>query len=221
MISALLSNYLVDKCTLVTCVQNKAVCALVEKLAATDIFFMVIGARCAETQAQLATRVLPLTLRYTAWEQAQDAALKAQARWRWDMGWHSSDAESSDEDSSDEDAESSGADSESASSLMQSLLMQESASEDSASSSEDSASGWNSCDAESSDEAADASPWAVLTDSLLLRHEVKRMVTHIVEERSTVLLSTVDSTHKVWRHPDVVIVDEAGSVPEWKMPLLM
>jgi len=61
--------------------------------------------------------------------------------------------------------------------------------------------------------------WAVLTDSLFLRHEVKRMVP-IVEKRSTVLLSTVDSTHKVWRHPDVVIVDEAGSVPEWKMPLL-
>jgi len=161
MISAILSDYLVDKCTLVTCVQNKAVCALVEKLAATDILFMVIGGRCAETQAQLATRVLPLTLHYTAWGQAQDAALKAQKRWRCQMrqqGWLSSDAE-------------------------------------------------------------DASPWAVLTDSLWFRDEVERMVC-VVEQRSMVLLCTVDSTHKVRRRLHVVIVDEAGSVPEWKMPLL-
>jgi len=161
MISAILSHYLVDKCTLITCVQNKAVCALVEKLAATDIFFMVIGARCAETQAQLATRVLPLTLHYTAWGQAQEAALKAQARRRWEMrqqGWLTSDVE-------------------------------------------------------------DASPWAVLTEALLFRDEVERIVC-VVEKRSMVLLSTIDSTHKVWRHLDVVIVDEAGSVPEWKMPLL-
>jgi len=173
MISAILSDYLVDKCTLVTCVQNKAVCALVEKLAATDILFMVIGGRCAETQAQLATRVLPLTLRYTAWGQAEDAALKAQQRWRWEMrqqGSLCSDA--------------------GLCSLIRSCFV-----------------------------TPRLVMWAVLTDSLLLRHEVKRMV-HIVEERSTVLLSTVDSTHKVRRRLDVVIVDEAGSVPEWKMPLL-
>jgi len=173
MISAILSNYLVDKCTLVTCVQNKAVCALVEKLASTDIPFIVIGGHCAETQAQLATRVLPLTLRYTAWGQAEDAALKAQQRWRWEMrqqGSLCSDA--------------------GLCSLIRSCFV-----------------------------TPRLVMWAVLTDSLLLRHEVKRMV-HIVEERSTVLLSTVDSTHKVRRRLDVVIVDEAGSVPEWKMPLL-
>ena len=105
MISTILSGYLPDKCTLVTCVQNKAVCALVEKLAPTGVRLVVTGARSADTQAQLATRVLPLTLRYTAWGQAlraarvvpyaiakmcsrlvrffeQGAAIKAEQRWR-------------------------------------------------------------------------------------------------------------------------------------------
>ena len=69
--------------------------------------------------------------------------------------------------------------------------------------------------------------WFALTDALLHHNAVDALVP-FVEAKAQVWLSTVDSTHKVrharawWvRRPvDAVILDEAGSMPEWKMPLL-
>jgi len=56
---------------LLAAVQNKAVRALVTKLAVTkSVPFIVAGSRCEEEQASLKSRVLPLTLLYTAWGQA-------------------------------------------------------------------------------------------------------------------------------------------------------
>ena len=68
MITSLLVNYLPDRCTLVTSVQNKAVDALVGKLHAVGHpSFMVAGARRPDQLRRLETRVAPLTARYTAW----------------------------------------------------------------------------------------------------------------------------------------------------------
>jgi superfamily I DNA and/or RNA helicase len=63
--------------------------------------------------------------------------------------------------------------------------------------------------------------WISLTDALLLHNAVEALVP-LVEAQAQVWLATVDSGHKVRvRRPlDVVILDEAGSMPEWKMPLL-
>jgi len=61
--------------------------------------------------------------------------------------------------------------------------------------------------------------WVALTDALLHRQAVERQVKPI-EASANVWLSTVDSTHKVRKAVDAVILDEAGSMPEWKMPLL-
>ena len=227
MISTILSDYLPDHCTLVTCVQNKAVCALVEKLAGTAVPFMVAGGRCAETQAQLATRVLPLTLRYTAWGHAlcaarvrpytmakvcsrlvrffdQDGAIKAEQRWRRAVRQASRDNQTLEMMGMMEPGQDS----------WQHVLVQAK---------------WlrvlNKLRFGAKVKAR-ASSWAALTDSVLHRDAVESMV-RLVEKRATVFLSTVDSTHKVQktlegqeRHLDVVIVDEAGCVPEWKMPLL-
>ena len=64
--------------------------------------------------------------------------------------------------------------------------------------------------------------WAALTDSLL-HHSAASQWVPLIEAKAKVWLSTVDSSHHVMhvmRACDVVILDEAGSAPEWKMPLL-
>ena len=73
MITAFLQDFLPDKrVALVTAMQNKALCALVPKLASSGVSktFLVAGARSFKQQQQLATRVLPLTMEHTAWGRA-------------------------------------------------------------------------------------------------------------------------------------------------------
>jgi hypothetical protein len=71
MIASLLVDYLPDRHTLVTSVQNKAVDALVGKLQAVGHrSFLVAGARNPDQQRRLEMRVAPLTGRYTAWARA-------------------------------------------------------------------------------------------------------------------------------------------------------
>jgi hypothetical protein len=63
--------------------------------------------------------------------------------------------------------------------------------------------------------------WIALTDAVLQHNAVEALVP-LVEAQADVSLATVDSACKVRvsRPLDVVILDEAGSMPEWKMPLL-
>jgi len=75
--------------------------------------------------------------------------------------------------------------------------------------------------------------WAYIVDSLLY-HYVGEQRLLVVERRTRVVLSTVDSTQKAlrmleqYKHDtdkavklfDAIILDEAGCVPEWKMPAL-
>ena len=61
--------------------------------------------------------------------------------------------------------------------------------------------------------------WVALTDALLHRYAVEREVRRI-DTSVNVWLSTVDSTHKMRKSVDAVNLDESGSMPEWKIPLL-
>jgi hypothetical protein len=75
--------------------------------------------------------------------------------------------------------------------------------------------------------------WIALTDAVL-QHNVVETLVPFVEAQADVWLATVDSAFKVRQqkarqaldpppplfNADVVILDEAGSMPEWKMPLL-
>ena len=75
--------------------------------------------------------------------------------------------------------------------------------------------------------------WAYIVDSLLYRYVGEQRLL-VVERRTRVVLSTVDSTQKAlrmleqYKHDtdkavklfDAIILDEAGCVPEWKMPAL-
>jgi hypothetical protein len=53
MICALLEEYLADERTLVTCVQNKAVFALTDKLAAQSSLFFIVAGVCVRIHLHL------------------------------------------------------------------------------------------------------------------------------------------------------------------------
>jgi hypothetical protein len=250
MISTILEENLPGKRTLVTCVQNKAVFAVAEKLCAkSSVFFVIAGARNLEQYRAKGEDGWPLLAkRCTVWGRSfrsplrlgdperlgpslvykmaktcsrlarfwcQDAAKRAQQRYQRlirqasdsrrmldEMGIVQADQDSwtsSDEDEEDQDH-----------TLHWRCMM---------------VLGrwlrlWSKMRYGEQQKARQAS-WIALTDALLHHNAVEALVP-LTEAQAQTWLATVDSGHKVrvCRPLDVVILDEAGSMPEWKMPLL-
>jgi hypothetical protein len=256
MICTILEKILPGKRTLVSCVQNKAVFAVADKLCAqSSLFFVIAGARNLEQYREKGEDGWPLLAkRCTAWGRAlrsplrplaykmaktcsrlarfwcQDAAKRAQQlHKRWirqasrgasarrslrDMGivqdyvlhsWTSSDEDEEDNEEVYEDEE----DKTKKTMHWRCMIV---------------LGRWVQLCSKmryGRQQKARQASWIALTDAVLQHNAVEALVP-LVEAQADVSLATVDSACKVRvsRPLDVVILDEAGSMPEWKMPLL-
>ena len=248
MICTILEENLPGKRTLVTCVQNKAVFAVADKLfAQSSVFFVIAGARNLEQYRAKGEDGWPLLAkRCTSFGRSLRSALRlgdperlgpslaykmAKTCSRLARFWYQNAAKRAQQRYQRLIRQAS----ESRKMLNEMGIVQ--AGQDS----------WTSSDEDEEDQTlhwrcmmvlgrwlrlcsmmrygkqqkARQASWIALTDALLQHNAVEALVP-LVEAQAQVWLATVDSGHKVRvRRPlDVVILDEAGSMPEWKMPLL-
>ena len=244
MICTILEENLPGKRTLVTCVQNKAVFAVADKLCAqSSLFFVIAGAHNLEQYRAKGEDGWPLLAkRCTAWGRAlracggpslaykmaktcsrlarfwcQDAAKRAQ---QLDERWIRQASDGAKRRASLRDM-----------GLVQDYVLHSWTSSDE----EDNAMHWRcmivlgrwvrlcSKMRYGRQQKARQASWIALTDAVLQHNAVEAVeaLVPLVEAQADVWLASVDSAFKVrLLKADVVILDEAGSMPEWKMPLL-